>query len=344
VTLHPFHFCVAIAAPVLVQSIPASAHVKWFAPFDTNTKPLPTNAVIDDLFIVFSLVLPAVLFVSYVLDTLLDRSRWMPALESRLAHARDRLPDMLRFAVAIFFGAVWATGGIILTPELKTDSPLIPWLQLFIALSTMFRRTLFFTGMGIIGLYGFAMSEYGLFHLFDYPIFIGIAIYLMLTGTGSERLMQWRMPVLFASVGITLMWAAIEKFCYPQWTFPILSSKPEITFGIDPAAYMACAGFAEFTLAFLLISCTGLVRLAAAILLSIFAVAILGFGKIDALGHLLIIVVLAMFVIHGKTNLHTIADKVWHSAIVRSGALVALHFGALASFLVLYQVLHRVTV
>lgn len=336
--------CAAVVVPALLTSIPASAHVKWFAPFDTSAKPLSPFAVVDDLFIVFSLVLPAVLFAGYVLDTWLDRSRWMPALESRLAYARDRLPDMLRFAVAIFFGAIWATGGIILTPELRTESPLIPWLQFFIALSTMFRHTLFFTGIGIIGLYGFALVEYGLFHLFDYPVFIGIAIYLTLTGTGRERLMQWRMPVLFASVGVTLMWAAIEKFCYPQWTFPLLSSKPEITFGIDPAVYMACAGFAEFTLAFLLISCTGLVRLAAAILLSIFAVAILGFGKIDALGHLLIIVVLAMFAIHGKTQLHTIADRLWHSAIVRSGALVALHFGALGSFLLLYQVLHRVTV
>jgi hypothetical protein len=330
-----------VLALALVTS-PANAHVKWFAPFDTQTRPLSTTAVADERFIVFSLVLPAILFLGYVLDRQIDRSQWMLALDRHLGPTRDRLPDILRFAVAIFFGALWATGGIILTPELKTTSPLIPWLQFFIALSTMFRHTLFFTGIGILGLYGYAINEYGIFHLFDYPIFIGIAIYLMLTGTGRPRFIEWRMPVLFASVGTTLMWAAIEKFCYPQWTFPILTQKPEITLGIDHATYMCYAGFVEFTLAFFLISSTAFIRLAGAVLLLMFTAAIFEFGKIDALGHLLIIVVLAMFVIHGKTPLHVVVDRLGGSAIVHSGALVALHFGALALFLHLYQFLHHV--
>ncbi|MGH9908279.1 MAG: hypothetical protein ACRD8U_22170, partial [Pyrinomonadaceae bacterium] len=250
------YLCVA---PCIFIAASANAHVKWFAPFDTRTQPLLPANVADDNFITLSLILPAILFVAYALDRRIDRSRFIVPVEQYFASVGDRLPEMLRIAVAIFFGALWATGGIILTPELQTASPLIPWLQFFIALSTMFRRTLFFTGVGILGLYGYALSQYGAFHLFDYPIFIGIAIYLMLTGINHPLLLQWRMPVLFAAVGTTLMWAAIEKFCYPQWTFPLLEDKPQITFGINHSLYMCFAGFAEFTLAFLLISSTAFV-------------------------------------------------------------------------------------
>ncbi len=265
----------------------------------------------------------------------------MTLTERRLEELRDRLPDMLRIAVAIFFGALWAKEGVILTPELTTDSTLIPWLQFFIALGTMFRRTLFFSGIGIIGLYVFALMEYGAFHLLDYPIFVGIAFYLMLTGIGRPRLLRWRMPILFAAVGVTLMWAGIEKFSYPNWTFPILEQKPGMMFGIDQKTFMCCAGLTEFMLAFMLISSTALVRIAGAILLFMFTAAIFEFGKIDALGHLLIIVVLAMFIIHGKSPLQDAFGRLGRTAVAHSGALVTLHFIALAIFMFSYQIAHR---
>jgi hypothetical protein len=331
---------------ILVSSS-ASAHVKWFAPFDTHSAPLPITEVVNDKFIVITLLLAAVLFLSYALDRFANRMQWEQVIDGYLGSARQRLPDMLRISVAIFFAALWTLEGVILTPELKTASPVIPWLQLVIALSTMFRKTLVFTGAGILALYGYAIYEYGVFHLMDYPVFIGIAVYLILTGLGCLRLLQWRMPILYASVGVTLMWAAIEKFGYPHWTHPILAAKPEITLGIDFGTYMCCAGFTEFVLAFLLISSTAFVRLVSAALLLVFTSAILGFGKVDALGHLLIIVVLAMFVIHGKSRLQdaiAAGGGSGHSLVAQSGAMVGLHFVALAGFFVAYYGFHRITV
>src|SRR5690606_20032890 len=65
-----------------------------------------------------------------------------------------------------------------------------------------------------------------------------------------------------------------------------------MTMGYDPEFFMQAAGVIEFTLAFALVW-TPLVRRVSAILLAAtFISAIVQFGKIDAIGHALIIVAL----------------------------------------------------
>ena len=195
--------------------------------------------------------------------------------------------------------ALFAAGGVILTPELRTTADWPAWLQLGIAISLLSGRTCVLGAIGILVLYGYAVSLYGVFHLTDYPIFLGIAAYLALTSCTSERLRASRMPILFVTLCISLMWGAVEKWAYPQWTLPLLSERPYLTFGIPAADFMIIAGFVEFALAFYILTGIALVRLAILVLLTIFVAAIADFGKVDAIGHLPIIVPLIVISARG---------------------------------------------
>jgi hypothetical protein len=59
--------------------------------------------------------------------------------------------------------------------------------------------------------------------------------------------------VLFAATGLTLTWAAIEKFAYPQWSYALLRSRPDMLMRMQPETYMRVAGFVEFDFAFVLL-------------------------------------------------------------------------------------------
>ncbi len=66
---------------------------------------------------------------------------------------------------------------------------------------------------------------------------------------------------------------------------------------------MVLAGFVEFAFAFHILTGSGLMRLGVLGLGSIFAAAILDFGKIDAIGHLLLMATMAAMFVHGPTPL-----------------------------------------
>ena len=63
------------------------------------------------------------------------------------------------------------------------------------------------------------------------------------------------------------MWASIEKWAYPEWSFPLLVEHPSMTLGFDPEFFMRAAGAIEFALAFALMW-TPLVRRVGAIMLA----------------------------------------------------------------------------
>jgi hypothetical protein len=168
----------------------------------------------------------------------------------------------------------------------------VPWLQLAIAVSMIWRQTLVLAALGMATLYVYAIDQYCLFHLMDYPIFLGLAAYLVLSAVRAAPFGLRPLDVLRYATAITLMWASVEKWAYPQWTFPLLATHPEMTFGFTPEFYMRAAGLVEFALAFTL-ACGPLMRRTSAIILTaMFVSVVFEFGKIDALGHSAIIVVL----------------------------------------------------
>ena len=279
----------------------AWAHVKWFAPYDVAQSPAMVGDVLTRYFVLVFAVFTSLLIGSFLLDGLV--AKW-----GRLLTASGKREDLeerlLRAGTGAFFMALFATGGVILTPELRTGADWSSWLQFGIAVSMLSQRTCVLGGLGILGLYGFGIVQYGYFHLSDYPMFLGLAAYLALTSTTNERLRAQRMLILHVSICVTLMWGAVEKWAYPQWTFPLLAERPYLTFGLSPELFMVVAGFVEFTFAFYILTGFGLLRLAILGLGSIFAAAILDFGKIDAIGHMPILVAMAAMFLHGPTTLN----------------------------------------
>ena len=51
-----------------------------------------------------------------------------------------------------------------------------------------------------------------------------------------------------------MMWGAIEKFGYPYWTFPLLTTHADLTLGFSFDQFMCIAGFVEFSLAFFMVT------------------------------------------------------------------------------------------
>lgn len=244
---------------------------------------------------------------------------------------RDNIEVIFRASVAFFFISIWAVGGILLTPELKSSSNVIGAIQLGIAAGMVSRRTMPLSAADVFMLYAVAVWQYGIFHLTDYPVFLGVAAYLTLIEIRSSLFSARPIDVLRWAAGITLMWASIEKWAYPEWSYPLLTQHPGMTFGFTPQFYMQSAGAVEFALAFALLW-TPLVRRVAATILSVmFASAVFEFGKIDLIGHTLIVVAL----------LAIVADDGGKPARLRRAWLLPFGYSsALAGILALYYVGH----
>ena len=322
----------ALAAVSLLLPAPAWAHVKWFAPYDVAEPPTPVEGLLAPRFLLVFAGFALLVFGGFLLDRLASRSGWSIVALQRREELEERL---MRAGTGAFFMALFTAGGAILTPELKTGAEWPAWLQLGIAASMLSARSCVLGAAGILALYGYGVAQYGVFHLTDYPIFLGLAAYLALTSCASERLRALRMPVLYVSLCVSLMWGAVEKWAYPHWTFPLLEARPYLTLGLAPEDFMVVAGFVEFAFAFHILTGLGLLRLGIAGLGGIFLLAILDFGKLDAIGHLPIIVSMAAMLLHGPTALHRRLHDIRHGVFAearRAGlsfaAAVCLFFGA----------------
>jgi hypothetical protein len=186
--------------------------------------------------------------------------------------------------------------GILLTPELKTTATWVPWLQLAIAAGLIWRRTMPLSALGIAVLFALAVRQYGVFHLADYPVFLGLAAYLALVGLDRDLFGMRPLDVARYSAAVTLMWASIEKWAYPEWSFPLFVEHPGVTMGFDGEFFMRAAGVIEFTLAFSLMWTPLVRRVSAIVLAAMFVAATFEFGKIDVIGHAPIVVVLLAIV------------------------------------------------
>jgi hypothetical protein len=318
---------VSLSRPILLKWIstfaaaasflppPAWAHVKWFAPYDVSVAPTPLSGVLTRHFLLACAVFTLLIVGTFLFDRLAATKAQAIAAPGEHEDLEERL---LRAGTGAFFMALFATGGTILTPELGTSADWPAWLQLGIAVSMLSGRTCTLGSLGILVLYGYGVALYGVFHLSDYPMFIGLAAYLALTSFATGRLRSQRMLVLHVSICVSLMWGAVEKWAYPQWTFPLLAARPYLTFGMVPEDFMVVAGFVEFAFAFYILTGFGLLRLAILGLGTIFAAAILDFGKIDAIGHLPILIALIVMFLHGPTQLnlwlHDNSDSIFRKA------------------------------
>ena len=282
----------AVVGAGLILPGAASAHVEWFTAYDVAEQPRGLeNLLCPDFEQLIGLAL-AVLLIGCVVEGTPVGTALLRALDRATAGIRANTELLIRVVCGAFFVALWTTGGILLTPELKTASPAVPWLQLAIAAGLIWRRTLPFSALGIIALFGLAVRDYGFSHLVDYPIFLGIAAYLALTGLQRTLFGIRPLDIARGAAGVTLMWVSIENWGSPEWSFPLFINQPAMSMGNSVESFTRAAGVIEFTLAFALVW-TPLVRRSAAIILaSMFVSAVLQSGPLDAIGHSAIIVVL----------------------------------------------------
>ncbi len=328
----------AAAVPIAVAinamlAASASAHVKWFCAFDVAGQPRGLeNVLCPDFELLAGLSLLGLIGGCLIEGTLLGALA-LRAMDRATALVRDNTELMFRAGTGFFFVAIWGLGGILLTPELKTSSTAIGAIQLGIAAGMLSRRTMPLSALGIAALFAIATWKYGVFHLADYPVFLGVAAFLALTGLQRDLFGVRALDVVRWSAGITLMWASIEKWAYPEWSFPLLIEHPTMAVGFDPEFFMRAAGAVEFALAFALMWSPLVRRIAAILLTAMFVSAVAEFGKVDLIGHTLIVVVL----------LAIIADNGGKPVLVRYPWLVPVGYAsALAGFLMAYYAAHAV--
>ena len=286
-------FCL-LAMVTAVAVVPAYAHVKWFAPYIVEAQPSPLNIVLQNQWMWAGIALVLIFFVA---TRLVEISTHGTAVSRGLNRctgaAYTRLDDYIRAVVAAFFVAIFAVGGVYLTPDLKTDAEWVSWMQLVIAAAIFSRRTMPLAGVGIAVLWLLAVRDYDLFHLLDY-LALGLAVagYLILEPMKNEDWRSHRFEVLRWGLAIALMWSSLEKFAYPEWFHPLVTEKPFLTLGLPRDVFIPMAGVAEFTMGFGLLWTPLIRRLSAIALLIIFTAAVWPFGRIDLVGHGLIMAIL----------------------------------------------------
>lgn len=283
---------IALAGAPLV----AGAHVKWFAPYIVEAPPQRIMETLTDRWFWIGIGLVLVFFLA---ARAIERTRLGVAILAGFDKVSGPLwargDDFMRFVIAAFFVAIFAVGGVYLTPDLKSPYEWVSWIQLLIAALVFSRKTMPLAAAGIIGLWLMALTQYELFHLLDYlALGVGVAAYLVLAASNNPEWNKYRFVVLRWGVAIALMWSSLEKFAYPDWFYPLVEEKPFLTFGMPRDVFIPMAGVAEFTMGFGLLWTALIRRSSAAALFVIFNMAVYPFGRLDLVGHALIMAVIVI--------------------------------------------------
>ena len=347
--------------PILVRSffaaslfvllvIPASGHVKWFFEYDVTKPPTPIGEVIDATFVRLFLISAVACYLFFLADRYIYENGYFAEFDQKLKKLDNAASYIMRAATGVFFLSLfgwWALGygwSFYLTPELLTDSPIVPWVHLLIAVCVISRRTVFVSGLAIFGLYFAAGFEYGLFHILDYLIFLGIAYFLTISQAKSQKLVKTGFVVLFACTGLTLIWAAVEKFAYAHWTISVLDSRPHMLMGLTPPVFMKVSGFVEFFVTFILLGAVSVIgRLVALGLMSVFVLSVFEFGMVDAIGHLMIVAILWVLVVRGPTDARNMLVLPEKSLFTEANFMTGLYFLAFVMIFILYYGIHHLT-
>ncbi len=320
----------AVAAGVplfaLLAASPAQAHVKWFAPYIVGASPAPIGNTLTNLWFWAAIGLVLIFF---IVTRAIERGPVGQSILVGMDRVSDplwnRLDDFIRVVIGAFFVAVFAVGGVYLTPDLQTPAEWVSWLQLLIAFGVFSRKTMPLSAAGIILLWALALRDYDFFHLLDYlALGVAVAAYLVLAASRNEDWRKHRFEVLRWGVAIALMWSSLEKFAYPDWFYPLVQEKPFLTFGMPRDVFIPMAGVAEFTMGFGLLWTPLVRRLSAVALFIIFNAAVYPFGRIDLVGHALIMAIIVAIAADHTRELHFVPKLKQSLHSVPAGLAIAL--------------------
>ncbi len=296
------HRKLSLLLAALLWAPPSHAHVKWFSKMvDCVSRPLSPTEVIASKWFLFGLMSTTiVIFITSAIDRGVPWSIASLQLKQKQISAfADRWAGwILRLGIFVYFIAVplyYWKHPVLLTPEVTTNAVWIPYLQAFIAVTALFRKTSVLSAAAITGLFAASVHAAGLFHMLDYVFFLGIIAFLCLNGSRKSKKYLKSLCYLRLTMSLSLMWAGAEKWTYPSWTTHLLMGDlSSVLMGFNPEFFAMMAGFVEFTLAFLLLFGRLSSQIASAVLLLVMLSAIPLVGVVDAIGHSLILAILAV--------------------------------------------------
>ena len=337
-----------VGAPVLLLlcSSPALAQVKWFVEHDVSKPPLPIGEVLSGTFVKMFLVCVVLTYLFFLADRYIHEKGYLAKFDESLKRFDGFATYVMRISAGMFFLSLFCWylyhgSTFYITPELKTTAAWVPWLHLVLALAVIGQRTTPVTGLGVFILYAAAIGDYGIFHMLDYVIFLGIGYFLITLGLKTPVWLKSGFVALFACAGLTLIWASVEKFGYAEWTFPLFNENPNMLMGLEPRTFMMLSGFVEFSITFALLGAVSVVgRLVSLGTMSIFVLAVFEFGIVDAVGHLMIVAILFVLIVRGPTdarNMLVLPDK---SVFTEAYFMTGLYFLAFVMIFILYYGLH----
>jgi hypothetical protein len=115
--------CLLTALTCLLAVEPAVAHVKWFAPYIVGAPPESIGTTLSNPWFWTGICLVLMFFLA---TRMAEKSIIGDQILSTLDRITDplwgRLDDFVRVVVGAFFVAIFAMGGIYLTPDLKTPA------------------------------------------------------------------------------------------------------------------------------------------------------------------------------------------------------------------------------
>jgi len=339
-------WALALLAALCLWPASAYAHIKWLKPFDITEPPRPIGEVLDQTFLAFFLGSVVFVYLFFVADRYAYKKGILVEFDKRLSMFDGLSITIMRAAAGVFFAAIWAhgyfTGHVfLLTPELVAGSSWVLWVQLATALCALTRLTTPLIAVGIVVLFAAALHSYGVYHLIDYLLFLGIAYFFAATSSTGRGWKKSGFVVLYASTGINFLWLSVEKFAYPEWTYPLLAENPDMLMGMAPAVYMILAGFIEFVIVFVMLGAASVAtRIVALGLLGLFVIAVFKFGLFDALGHLMIMAIFFVLIVRGPTDARGILVLATKSPQMEAYFMTGLYYLAFVNAFLLYYGLH----
>lgn len=319
----------ALAALALAPRA-ASAHVKWFSDFRFTDPPLTAAQVVTPTFLALAALSIVALGALVVLDKRLAGAARYRRVEAWLESYRDRSGLVLRVAAGAVMLLNWQAD-VLLAPELAAGAAWIGWAQFAVALLLLFRRTVPLAGVGLLALYGLAVARHGAFHLLDYAYIAGFGVAFLVSAARSERVRGLALPALFATVGFSLCWVALEKLVYPQWGLYVIEQNPALALGFPVAFFLVAAAFVELALGYLLL--IGLLgRPLALVITLVFFTTTLLFGKPEVIGHTMIHAALVVFLIEGTGGVYTPPVR-FHRTTALRVAFAGVNFAVLLALL-----------
>jgi hypothetical protein len=319
----------AAAAAAMVPAA-AHAHVKWFADYSFGDRPRSVAEIASATFFALAVLSMLVIGAMVLLDRRLEDAGWYRKVNGWLADRRENAPLVMRIGIFATLLLAWQADAL-LAPELEAGSGWIGWLQFLVALLLLFPRTVPVAGGALIALYGLAALRYGAFHLLDYLFFAGAGWYLLAAGSRGARIRGTGIPALYATIGFSLCWVALEKIVYPQWTLYLLDQNPRLALGLDPRFFLLGAAFVEFSLGYLLII-NLLQRPLALVITLVFFLTTTVFGKLEVIGHTPIHAALVVFLLEGPGTVYR-APITFHRRLGLRTAFAAVNFALLLALL-----------